>query len=184
MGREIMSDIGKWYEQWSHSSGSIIDESFQSEKKEVDDIVLLIKNNKQIYMNPAYKRYAKNVTMSIVDPSYIYSKVIGGIVPVKLYKNIPKHQKYDSVYKFGFDKDEKHNVVICFKRCYDINFSHWIEYKKTPDYAHLTIGQIPYFIQKIDVSNKNEKLEFKINAWPLDLYVLCAGIDVSYKDRI
>ena len=22
-----MSDIGKWYEQWSHSSGSIIDKS-------------------------------------------------------------------------------------------------------------------------------------------------------------
>lgn len=102
-----MSDIGKWYEQWSHSSGSIIDESFQSEKKEEDDIISLIKNNKQIYMNPAYKRYAKNVTMSIVDPSYIYSKVIGGIVPVKLYRSIPKHQKYDSVYEFGFDKDGK-----------------------------------------------------------------------------
>ena len=83
-----------------------------------------------------------------------------------------------------YEYDEKHNVVICFKRCYDINFSHWIEYKKTPDYAHLTIGQIPYFIQKIDVSNKNEKLEFKINAWPLDLYILCDDIDVSYKDTI
>lgn len=83
-----------------------------------------------------------------------------------------------------YEYDEKHNVVICFKRCYDINFSHWIEYKKTPDYAHLTIGQIPYFIQKIDVSNKNEKLEFKINAWPLDLYILCDDIDVSYKNII
>lgn len=58
-------------------------------------------------MNPVYKRYAKNVMMSIVDPSYIYSKVIGGIVPVKLYKNIPKHQRYDSVYELGFDKDGK-----------------------------------------------------------------------------
>ena len=83
-----------------------------------------------------------------------------------------------------YEYDEKHNVVICFKGCYDINFSHWIEYEKTPDYAHLTIGQIPYFIQKIDVSNKNEKLEFKINAWPLDLYILCDDIDVSYKDII
>lgn len=83
-----------------------------------------------------------------------------------------------------YEYDEKHNVVICFKRCYDINFSHWIEYEKTPDYAHLTIGQIPYFIQKIDVANKNEKLEFKINAWPLDLYILCDDIDVSYKDIV
>ena len=83
-----------------------------------------------------------------------------------------------------YEYDEKHNAVICFKRCYDINFSHWIEYEKIPDYAHLTIGQIPYFIQKIDVSNKNEKLEFKINAWPLDLYILCDDIDVSYKNII
>ena len=29
-----MSDIGKWYEQWSHSSGSIIDKSCQSEEKD------------------------------------------------------------------------------------------------------------------------------------------------------
>lgn len=102
-----MSDIGKWYEQWCHNSSSIIDESYQSEKKEIDDIISFIKNNKQTYMNPVYKRYAKNVGMSIVDPSYIYSKIIGGIVPVKLYKNIPKHQKYDSVYELGFDKDGK-----------------------------------------------------------------------------
>ncbi len=102
-----MSDIGKWYEQWCHNYSSIIDESYQSEKKEIDDIISFIKNNKQTYMNPVYKRYAKNVMMSIVDPSYIYSKVIGGIVPVKLYKNIPKHQRYDSVYELGFDKDGK-----------------------------------------------------------------------------
>lgn len=83
---------------------------------------------------------------------------------------------------FEYEYDQTCNVVIHFKSCYKINFSHWIEYEKTPDYAHLTIGQIPYFIQKIDVSNKNEKLEFKINAWPLDLYILCDDIDVSYKD--
>lgn len=63
-----MSDIGKWYEQWSHNSSSIIDESYQSEKKEIDDIISFIKDNKQTYMNPVYKRYAKNVIMSIVDP--------------------------------------------------------------------------------------------------------------------
>lgn len=83
-----------------------------------------------------------------------------------------------------YEYDEKCNAVICFKGCYDIKFTHWIGYDKKIDYNRLISDQVHYYMQDIHVSNKDGKLEFKINAWPLDLYVLCDGIDVSYKDRI
>lgn len=58
--------------------------------------------------HPAYVRYTKEWSMSPVDPSYIYSYIVGGVRKPKLSNKMPKlNDQYDKILEYGFNKDDQ-----------------------------------------------------------------------------
>lgn len=68
----------------------------------------LIIENFEKYKNPSFVKYTKEWSMSPLDPSYIYSKTVGGVRIPKLVDRRPKFSKScDGFLEYGFDSDGK-----------------------------------------------------------------------------
>ena len=85
---------------------------------------------------------------------------------------------------FGDNQDE---ITYHFKGCYNVKIEHTMEYPKDSPSRELALTQIPYFMQDVElneiVSNTKKYMEFKINMYPIGLYVVCKKFDV-YSNRL
>ena len=77
----------------------------------------------------------------------------------------------------SFDNDEKETNII-FTGCYEVNFKHIKEYAKEKPIKNYTIQQIPYFLQNIDVKEKDDYYTIKINMYPLYVDIQCKDISI------
>lgn len=72
---------------------------------------------------------------------------------------------------------ENQKVLYHFEKCYRIRIEHDDEYEKKIPSKTLSIPQIPYFMQDVKlreiILHKNKYLEFTINMYPIELYVVC-----------
>lgn len=102
-----MKNIEDWYKQWNNNSKGIIDSMQLESKRKLEKVSLEVLKKQEEYLNPRYKKYAKNETKSIVDISYIYDKVVDGVSMNPLLKKRPMTLNSDVVYEYGFnEKDE------------------------------------------------------------------------------
>lgn len=84
-----MSGIEEWYTQWNRQSKEIIDRLAKERNEKKEKIMTEILKDKRKYINPSYKKFARDETKSIVDISYIYDKVVDGIYSAKLMSKEP-----------------------------------------------------------------------------------------------
>lgn len=78
-----------------------------------------------------------------------------------------------------YEDDEKYNVKYTFYGCYQYIINHDLKYKKLKRIKDCTPQQIAYYLQNISVEEKEKKLLFKINAYPLDIMILCERVDIK-----
>ena len=78
-----------------------------------------------------------------------------------------------------YEDTEDRNIEITFCKCFNVRFSHDLVYKKDIPYCSLSIPQIPFFLQNIDVEFIDDKINFSICAWPLEIEILCSDIKVK-----
>ncbi len=81
-----------------------------------------------------------------------------------------------------YDYYDNKNVELLFKSCFQINFSHYVHYSKDINYKD-DAAKVPYWLQDIKVSHENDLLKFTINAFPLNLVILCKDIEIRYKEK-
>lgn len=81
-----------------------------------------------------------------------------------------------------YDYCDNKNVELLFKSCFQINFSHYVHYSKDKNYKD-DATKVPYWLQDIEVSHENDLLKFTINAFPLNLVILCKDIEIRYKEK-
>lgn len=78
--------------------------------------------------------------------------------------------------KLVFEDDEK-DITYHFEDCYKVKIEHAIEYPKDRASKELTRGQIPYFMQDVDLKEiiicDKKYMEFKINLHPIELSIVC-----------
>ncbi|MDM5186831.1 hypothetical protein QUF99_05520 [Bacillus sp. DX4.1] len=83
--------------------------------------------------------------------------------------------------------DEDMIVTYRFICCYKSNFFHWLGYEKEKPYRDLTQGQIPYFLQDVEVKEieeeKRKLYSCKILMPPMELEIWCKDIEVSSEAR-
>ncbi len=81
------------------------------------------------------------------------------------------------------EPEEKAEVIYNFTGCYKVEAVHSASYQKDKPYKELTYGQIPYFIQDIEIQEiEVESLgmySFKIDMYPMQLEIWCTGIEIS-----
>ncbi|WJE54708.1 hypothetical protein QRE66_11025 [Bacillus cereus] len=74
-------------------------------------------------------------------------------------------------------------VVYRFVGCYKSNFNHWISFEKEKPYRDLSLAQVPYFLQDVEISEieqENKKLySCKVLMPPMELEIWCTDIEVS-----
>ena len=78
--------------------------------------------------------------------------------------------------------DNDRNITYLFKGCYQISIKHPFEYPKDVPSKELKDTQIPYFMQDVEVntilSGDKKYLEFKINMYPIELYIVCKKFNI------
>lgn len=79
-------------------------------------------------------------------------------------------------------EDNSGEIIYLFEECYKINIEHAIEYPKDIPSKELKTTQIPYFMQDVEVntilSGEKKYLEFKINIFPIKLYIVCKKFNI------
>lgn len=79
----------------------------------------------------------------------------------------------------GIDKER----VLIFKGCYKVLFDHVKNYDKLRPAREMTIPQIPYFLQEIEVEDIEMDgryfLKCNINMFPLYLELICISININ-----
>lgn len=84
--------------------------------------------------------------------------------------------------KLVFEGD-KRDIEYHFEECYKIKIDHPFEYPKDISYKELTYAQIPYFMQDVilnEITIGDKKyIEFRINMFPIELYVVCRKFNIS-----
>lgn len=77
-------------------------------------------------------------------------------------------------------EDEENIVSYEFKGCYEVLFKHIKSYDKMKPASEMTIGQLPYFMQRVEILseiiNEIEFYKCKIEMFPLTLEILCKNI--------
>lgn len=85
--------------------------------------------------------------------------------------------------KLVFEDDDETDIVYHFEGCYKIKIEHYLQYAKNMPYRELARAQIPYFMQDVELkevkANDKTYLEFTINMYPIDLYVLCEKFTIT-----
>ncbi|WP_346900358.1 hypothetical protein [Clostridium sp. UBA7503] len=75
------------------------------------------------------------------------------------------------------------DVIYRFTGCYSTEFNHEIAYKKDKPMKECTLGQIPYFIQDIKLSENiiedKKYLSISINMFPMYIKILCEDIKIE-----
>lgn len=79
-------------------------------------------------------------------------------------------------------EDDDGEIVYQFEECYKIKIKHHVEYPKDVPSKELTVTQIPYFMQDVEVNNitlgGKKYLEFKIDMYPIELYIVCRKFNI------
>jgi len=87
--------------------------------------------------------------------------------------------------KLIFEDNDK-SIVYHFEGCYKIKIEHDIKYSKNMPYKEITSAQIPYFMQEVELqefkANEKTYLEFTINMYPMELYVVCERFTITYTE--
>ena len=78
-----------------------------------------------------------------------------------------------------YEEDDEFNIQYTFYGCYRCTINHDLEYKKDKRIKDCIKQQISYYLQDISVEEKDKKLLFKINAYPLDITILCEKVDIK-----
>lgn len=83
---------------------------------------------------------------------------------------------------------EGYDVIYKFTGCYKANFEHTPNYEKEKAVKDMSLMQIPYFMQDVEVGEIiKESIKFytcKINMFPLYLEIWCKNIQVIKKKRV
>lgn len=86
--------------------------------------------------------------------------------------------------KLVYEDEDKDNgkMTYHFKECYKVKIEHLIDYPKNIPSKELKPAQIPYFMQDVELNELtlgNKKyLEFKIDMYPIDLYIVCKHLTI------
>ena len=79
-------------------------------------------------------------------------------------------------------EDNDGEIVYQFQGCYEIKMIHSIEYEKDAPCKELKVTQVPYFMQDVEVNEvvlgDKKYLEFKINMYPIELYIICKDFNI------
>lgn len=85
-------------------------------------------------------------------------------------------------------KDEEFFIVYRFVGCYKSHFDHDEKYNKDYPVREMRMPQIPYFLQKVEVNEKDgEETNLyicKINLYPLYLEIWCKDIQIMKVESI
>lgn len=76
-------------------------------------------------------------------------------------------------------EDGDFNIKYTFYGCYQCAINRDTKYKKDGQIKDCTKQQIAYYLQDISVEEKDKNLLFKINAYPLDITILCERVDIK-----
>ena len=83
--------------------------------------------------------------------------------------------------KVVFEDDEK-DITYHFSECYKVKIEHAVECPKDRASKELTLLQIPYFIQDVELKEielcQKKYMEFKINMHPIELLIVCKKFDI------
>jgi hypothetical protein len=75
------------------------------------------------------------------------------------------------------------DIVYRFLECYKAIFDHVKDYDKLRHVKNMSIAQMPYFLQNIEIGEITERgINFytcKINMFPLDLEIWCKDIKIT-----
>ena len=82
--------------------------------------------------------------------------------------------------------DNGRSVIYNFTGCYKVVFEHVKQYDKPVPSKDLSIPQIPYFLQDVEISSLFEdNIEFyvcKINLFPLNMEIWCKQLKIVEED--
>jgi len=86
-----------------------------------------------------------------------------------------------------YNDDNGHNVIYNFTKCYKSIFEHVKSYDKLIPTKEMEIGQVPYFIQDVEITDVVEEdvcfFVCKINMFPLNLEIWSKEIEVYRKKK-
>ena len=81
-----------------------------------------------------------------------------------------------------FDDDDA-DITYHFTECYRVEIAHDPQYPKDIPSKNLTLPQVPYFLQDVEVEeiemDKTKYLRFRINMFPINLLVMCKKFSIS-----
>lgn len=84
--------------------------------------------------------------------------------------------------KLVFENGEN-NIIYHFESCYKIVIEHCVEYSKDFPSRELSITQIPYFMQDVEVKeitlNQKILMEYRINMHPIKLFIVCEKFSIG-----
>ena len=87
----------------------------------------------------------------------------------------------------AYDDEDSYKVVYNFVGCYKSVFDHAKNLDKLRPVKEMTIGQIPYFLHDIEISETmEENTEFyvcKIDMSPLDIEIWCKDIVIERQQK-
>ena len=79
-------------------------------------------------------------------------------------------------------EDSDRDITYLFEECYKISIEHPYKYPKDVPSKELDVPQIPYFMQDVEVnailSGDKKYLEFKINMYPIEMYIVCKKFNI------
>lgn len=88
--------------------------------------------------------------------------------------------------KLTYEDDEQYNITYRFLGCYKVNMDSSPAYKKEKPYKEFTLGQIPFFLQDVEVFETHEEGEVltlcKISMPPISFEVLCREMTIERVD--
>lgn len=83
--------------------------------------------------------------------------------------------------KLVFEDNEK-DITYHFEECYKVKIEHAVGCPKDRASKELTITQIPYFMQDVELKEikicDNKYMEFKINLHPIELSIVCNKFNI------
>ena len=83
--------------------------------------------------------------------------------------------------KLVFEDGEK-DITYHFEGCYKIKIEHIFEYPKEQASKELTPAQVPYFMQDVELNemkiHDNKYMEFKINMYPIEVYIVSSKFNI------
>ena len=87
-----------------------------------------------------------------------------------------------------YEDEDDFEVVYRFLECYKTVFDHVITYDKFAPVRKMTLPQLPYFLQSVEIGEKVESdvelYTCKINMFPLELEVWCKDIEVIKQKKV